>query len=277
MQAQSGLEFSKLCQNFERYFDLSLATTEAEKRTVYKLRYRVFCESLGFLDPTAFEDRHEEDDFDDHSVHCLITHRATGKAAGCVRLVNADATSDMPLERRFKGALNPETVANTMHRRGRIAEISRLAVGYPFSMRKRPGAERKTRDDGAMFSKAERQVFPLVGVTLMLAAGASADLLRRTELFTFMEKSLQKRLRRIGVETTRVGEDINFNGVRAPYFFNIDDAVRSFPHDIRIYYDRIRDHLDESMGATNAPPHTIYGGSRAFEYPHHAGADLRLA
>ncbi|MEL7045023.1 MAG: PEP-CTERM/exosortase system-associated acyltransferase [Pseudomonadota bacterium] len=277
MQAQSGLEFSTLCQNFERYFDLSLATTEAQKRTVYKLRYRVFCESLGYLDPEAFEDHRENDIFDDHSIHCLITHRASGRSAGCVRLVNADATSDMPLERRFEGALNPEIVAKTMHRRGRIAEISRLAVGHPFSMRKRPGATRRTRDDGFKFSKSELQVFPLVGVTLMLAAGASADLLRRTELFTFMERSLQKRLRRIGVETTRVGEDINFNGVRAAYFFNIDDAVRSFPHDIRVYYDRIRDHLEESMCATNAPQRPIYGGSLGFDYPRHSGADLGLA
>ena len=87
-----------LLENFQRFFDIQLATTETQRKAVFRIRYRVYCEEFGYERPEDFPDRRERDCFDAHSLHCLITHRRSGHPAGCVRLVCASDEQALPIE-----------------------------------------------------------------------------------------------------------------------------------------------------------------------------------
>jgi len=54
-----------------------------------------------------------------------------------------------------------------------------------------------------------------------------------------MEPFLPRLLRRSGVVVSRVGEDIDYHGMRAPYFITTQDAVQGMPPELRELYDAI--------------------------------------
>ncbi|MEM6605656.1 MAG: GNAT family N-acyltransferase, partial [Pseudomonadota bacterium] len=89
---------TNLFDDFYKYFDLSLATTEALQKQVFAVRYSVYCEEFGYENSAEFRDGLEQDTFDEHSIHCLVTHRSSEIPAGCVRLVQPSANLMMPLE-----------------------------------------------------------------------------------------------------------------------------------------------------------------------------------
>ena len=247
MLAKLTPELSSLLSDFARYFELAVATTEQQQRAVYRLRYNVYCETYGYEDAEAFEDGLETDEFDRQSVLCLVTHRPTGRPAGCVRLVTVDADTDMPLERHCGSMLDHKIRRQTLNRRSRVAEISRLAVDSPFC---RPCIQGEESCDGAEslnFPDHEQRMFPLIAVTLFLAAGAVADLMRRTDCFALMEPSLKVMLKRTGIATQRVGQDIEHKGTRAPYYLDIDESVRALPNELRLYYETVREQLSDSL------------------------------
>lgn len=254
MKTNADTELVSLWRGFGRFFELSLATTEAERSAVYRFRYRIFCEKLGFIDPPAFPDRRETDSFDEHSIHCYVRHRASGKIAGCVRLVAADASKEMPLEGRCRGTLDPAVLRHVRDRRSEVAEISRLAVGCSFRSMRRVTSRDQVSGDLEQGLRNEQQTFPFIAVALMFAAGACADVLHRTECFTLMERSLHLRLRRIGVATTRVGKDIEYKGTVAPYRLALDDAKRSLPQELLPVAGEIRSLVADSIGSAGVLP-----------------------
>ena len=96
----------------------------------------------------------------------------------------------------------------------------------------------------------EQRTFPLIAVSLFLAAGAVADLKRRTQAFAIMEPFLPVILRRSGIRMQRVGEDFEFRGTRAPYFLDIDEAVASLPEELLACYTLIRGQFVEALAAS---------------------------
>ena len=80
-------ENQTLVENFENYFSVDFAVTPEQKRKVFSIRYRVYCDEFQYESPENFPDKQEFDEFDDHSLHCLITHKQSEIPAGCVRLV----------------------------------------------------------------------------------------------------------------------------------------------------------------------------------------------
>jgi hypothetical protein len=97
------------------------------------------------------------------------------------------------------------------------------------------------------FAAREKRTFSLIAVSLFLAAAAAADLMRRKDCFAIMEPFLPTILRRIGVTVERVGEDFEYKGVRAPYYLNIDEAIRSGPAELRLCYDVVRSQFAEIL------------------------------
>ena len=82
-------EFPTLADAFLSYFDVRLVTSSAMRVKAAQIRYRVYCEEFGYEAADNFPDHKETDEFDAHSLQCLITHRRSGRAAGCVRMVCA--------------------------------------------------------------------------------------------------------------------------------------------------------------------------------------------
>ena len=72
---------------FKEHFELWQALTPELRDGVYRLRYRVYVDELGFERP-SFDGR-ECDEFDEHYRHLLLRSLKTGIRAGCIRLVMA--------------------------------------------------------------------------------------------------------------------------------------------------------------------------------------------
>ena len=72
---------------FDNYFDVYLANTPEGKEEHYNLRYKVYCEEMGFEEKNDLMPGQEQDVWDEHSVHFLIRHRETGQWVGAMRMV----------------------------------------------------------------------------------------------------------------------------------------------------------------------------------------------
>lgn len=240
-------EASSLFMDFAQYFELSMALTEAERAAVYHVRYRVYCEEFGYEPIESFLNGQETDEFDEKSIHCLVTHKETGRPAGCVRLVLVNDNDRLPMELHSGNAIDNSFMRRFAQKRGAICEISRLAVDGDFRRRRGEKATQFGAHDAFLFNEEEQRTFPLIAVALFLASAAAADVLSRRHVFAIMEPFLPKILRRTGVEFQRIGEDFQFRGVRAPYYASLDDLVRNAPDELRLCYDVVKEQFAQEL------------------------------
>ncbi len=238
---------SSLFMDFARYFDLSLALTGAQRAQVYEVRYRVYCEEFGYEPVETFTNHQEVDEFDGHSVHCLVTHRDSGRPAGCVRLVMMDDDGPMPLEKHSGDSIDHSFMQRFSGQRRELCEISRLAVDGEFRRRRGEQETRFGTKDTLQFKTREKRTFPLIAVSLFLASAAVAELMHRKHCFAIMEPFLPAILKRTGVGFQRVGADFEFRGIRAPYYANLDDLIRDAPDELRFCYEVVKAQFAEAL------------------------------
>lgn len=235
-----------LIDRFRQYFSIRLARTPEEKSQVYGIRYRVYCEQFGYEPAERFPTREEFDDFDAYSFHCLVIHKSSGWPAGCARLVPAcgDMTVDpLPIEEVFHERLDMSLIESLDIDRGNVCEISRLAVDEMFRRRAGERVTRHGAPDSALYAPHERSVFPFVCMSAFLGATALTEITGRTSVFAMMEPFLARMLARSGIHFRRVGKDIDYHGIRAPYFTTTQSALDSMTPDTRLMYDSIIEDL----------------------------------
>jgi len=235
-----------LAEDFRRFFKVSLATTFEQKQAVYGLRYRVYCEELEYEPATSFPDKLECDEFDERSLHCLVIHRRSGLAAGCVRLVRTrddQSHAPLPIEKHCAHSLDPATVGFMKHNRGTICEISRLAVDGRF--RRRFGEDRSQLGelDALDMCHQELRTFSLVATASFMAATALTELTGCHHIFAMMEVFLPKVLARSGLHFERAGKEIDYHGWRAPYFITTQSAIEHMRPELKEFYLSIYENL----------------------------------
>lgn len=231
-----------LSENFLRYFDVEFATSEAELAEVFGIRYRVYCEEFGYEPRDAFPDRKEKDEFDEASLHALIVHKSSGLGAGCVRLVSptGDNSEDLlPFEKNCADSLHTELIESLDLDRNSMCEISRLAVDGAFRRRSGEEVTRYGVIEGLDCSQQERRTFSMIAVTCFLAATALTSSSGRTNVFAMMEPFLPRLLQRSGISFRRVGEDIDYHGLRAPYFITTESALENMRPDLKELYNEV--------------------------------------
>jgi len=238
-----------LADNFQEFFKIELAVTPAQQRAVCRIRYRVYCEELGLEPPEQFPDGLEHDEYDSHSMMCLITHRRSGVPAGCVRMVMADEDKQMPFEPRCHDSLNVEFADLLYSERDSVVECSRLAVDSRF--RRRLGEEhtRLGEYDALDCCHIEQRSFSLVGMAVVLAGFAVADLAGRPNVLAMMEPYLPRLMRRSGILVQKAGKRVEYHGRRAPYYLNIDAALPNMRLDLLELQQSIRDNLSSHFSA----------------------------
>lgn len=212
---------------FCQYFDVDLAMTEELKRQVYRIRYRVYCKEFGYEPIENFPDGLEFDEFEDRSIHCLITHKPTKMPAGCVRLVFGAEGELMPFEKYCLNSLDPSYIDKMNADRSSICEVSRLAVDGAFRRRAGESESRFGEIDKINFSLKERRTFPLISIAAFLAATAITDLSGKAGAFAMMEPFLPRLLSKSGVDFARAGQDVDYHGMRAPYYGITDHVLRN--------------------------------------------------
>ena len=69
-----------------QHFSFRLARTEDDFRSVFGLRYQVYCRELGWERAVDCLGGFERDAFDGRAQHALLIHHASGEVAACVRV-----------------------------------------------------------------------------------------------------------------------------------------------------------------------------------------------
>ena len=235
--------FPSLAEAFLNYFDVELANTPKQREQIERIRYRVYCREFGYEPADAFPNLREKDEYDDHSLHCLISHRRSGRPAGCVRLICASDDHSLPLEDHCIQSMHVEYLKSLGENREDLCEFSRLAVDYTF--RKRPGEEhtRFGEYDAVDCCHQEQRTFHLVGIAAFLSAFAMAELAGREQVFAMMESNLPRLLRRAGILVQEAGDTVDYHGQRAAYFITTHLAVQNMREDVGLLYESIRESL----------------------------------
>jgi N-acyl amino acid synthase of PEP-CTERM/exosortase system len=119
--------------------------------------------------------------------------------------------------------------------RQHICEISRLAV--PAEIRYRANALQNGQ------SAMESECCKMVAVSLYLLAILMCIKSRRVHAYVIIEPALARMLRRIGINFVQIGNTIDFNGVRAPYYLDIRTTSATLKSD----YLQLRNMLENQL------------------------------
>jgi len=199
-------QFPSLADAFLNYFDVDLVVSDDMAARAAHVRYRVYCEEFGYEAAADFPDQREFDEFDAYSLQCLITHKRSGLAAGCVRMVCAAESNRLPLEEYCLDSVHLEYMDSLNGDRDRLCEFSRLAVDATFRKRDGEGHTRIGEFDALDCSHQEQRTFSMVGIAAFIAAFAMASIDNRSQIFAMMDSNLPRLLRQSGVLVQRSGD-----------------------------------------------------------------------
>lgn len=242
-----------LGSGFKRYFRIDAALDTALLDQAYYLRHEVYCEDLKY--EAERPGRRETDQFDAHSVHCLLrTVERPHQPVGCTRIVLANpADPDLPLpfEQTCAHTLDRSIIDPAKLPRDRIAEISRLAVGERYRRRK---GERQQQvpvgpDD---FSNAGQPRFPFVPASLLLGAVALAERSGVDTVFVLTEPRLAAHFAKLGVEVTQIGSPIEHRGLRIPSVMHVDEIIRNMRRILHPLWHVVREQIGRGFDEAEA-------------------------
>lgn len=241
-----------LSDHFSQYFDIFLADTPELKKEVFKIRYRVYCQELGYEPIENFPDQMERDSYDNRSIHCILRHKPTGIYAGCVRLVLSNSlTKEESFP--FENVCHKHSFDFNHTPRNNIAEISRLAVISQF--RKRAGEE-NTSTGLVVFDEQNNQTIQdqqrrssVIALSLYLAATSIGLNLGLSHAVTLMEPRLARHLKMRGLIAHPIGKSINFHGRRGPFVMEKHEILDGFSKNTEIYclFKKIQGNMGDNI------------------------------
>lgn len=237
---------ASIAEKFLQYFQVELATSDEDKQAVFEVRYRVYCEEFKYEPGENFPDRGEYDEYDGSSLHCLIRHKSSNMAAGCVRLVPAIDSEPLPFEKYCSESVDTTFVDKLNLDRSRLCEISRLAVDGAFRRRSGEALTRFGEVDAMDCSAAEKRSFSLIAIAGFLASTALTDLSGRDDVFAMMEPFLPRLMKRSGIAFESAGKTINYHGERALYYIKTQSAIDNMVPELRELYEGIYQQIAQS-------------------------------
>ncbi|MDR9438127.1 MAG: PEP-CTERM/exosortase system-associated acyltransferase [Halomonas sp.] len=241
---------TQLLERFRSEFRFKLAKSDEEKRRIYRLRYEIYCDELGYEEPADAHERLEYDEYDERSVHCLIEHRRSGITAGCMRLVLPSSDNDcrdtrLPLQSYAGQSLTHDVFHPALLDKKEICEVSRLAISLPFRRRSvKGGGESSATSHFLEFTRDEKQTFPVIVVGLFLATYALVGMTHRRHVFAMMEPKLPRLLAMSGFHFTQVGDNIDFHGKRSAFYIDQHKAEKEIHAKLLPLYRHIQDELE---------------------------------
>ncbi len=231
---------------YTKYFEFFRVEREDLLNTAFHIRYQVYCEERGFLDPGQYPRQIETDPYDGGSVHFVGRHRIRCLAAGTVRLV-LPSHQGFPLQGHCEFDRNFAFIQEAGHPALRqYAEISRLAVSKTFRQRTDDtvygGPPRPANPADPLLRPAEPGMNPLEAgpeIVAGLFKSMYHETKRRglTHVLVAMERSLHLLLRRMGYHFRPIGPVVDYYGLVIPYIAKIADLERGFYANRRAVFD----------------------------------------
>lgn len=175
-----------------RFFSVTKNDKEIFKK-ILRTRYEVYCLERGFESPEDCPGGLETDIYDDqYAIHLAAVRTVTGEVVGTARII-LDSPFRFPVEKHF-GVKFDSSI-----KREKIGEISRLAV-----------------------PKRYRHEFEITA-GLFQRIGVESRRLGLEYWVAAMAKGLPVLLRKKNIFFDSIGDEIDFHGMRAPYFGRIQD------------------------------------------------------
>ena len=245
---------------FFNHFHLTVATTPEQQAQAHHIRFCVYCEEYKFEESSRFTNQQEFDEYDHRAIQCLLIHRATNKAVGCIRLIQADSaepTALFPVEQLFQTDSVFPFKGFARYPRFSMSELSRLAILAPF--RKTLHATKAQEQqvlNSIRLSDTEEALRPLFSISLFYA---SLALLYRTGAvnnFAVMEPRLVRRLQHVGIYYRQIGAIVEHHGKRAPFQLDFEASARRMQDSQPQLFETI-DHSIASAFSTLDAQHTL--------------------
>ena len=233
-------------QHFARFFQASLAHSTAQKQQTFRLRHQVYCEELQF--EPGRDTGLEHDQFDQRAIHCAISRLSTQELAGTVRLITSGHASELlPVEHYCASALQHPSLTPQHFDRHQICEISRLAVPAVIRQRKLATAPSNISSINTLLHTLEGRCCEAVAISLYLVAMLMCLHYKKYHVFVMAEPALARVLRRIGIHFVQIGDVVDFNGKRAPFYVDARTTLNTLGEEYKV----LTDILSEQLFATD--------------------------
>jgi len=214
-----------LLYRFNRHFRTVSADTPDLIRRAQEIRYQVYCVERQFENPADHPDRREKDKLDEHSVHSLLIHRATGHAVGTVRLV-------LPRREAAGGSFAIQRVRAASLPMQTTAEISRFSISKQF---------RETLYDTDADLAVERQIGPLMSLGLMQTLVRMSARHGITHWCALMEPKLLRMLAAMAIHFKPLGEPVEHHGLRQPCYGHVPTVLDRVKRDRPMFWQILTD------------------------------------
>lgn len=212
----------ELIDTFNRYFTIQFVTTDEQREAMYRLRYQVYAEEFGFVNPVLCDDKLETDEYDDHSSACLIYHIPTGTLAACVRMVPAALYDKLPTEQFILDSIfHQETLDALQANREKWAEVSRLAVAKQFRRRSQEA------NTPMGYHSDDERTYPLLSVACFLSCIVLTDMINVEHCIATMEPFLPRLIKRTHMEFEEIGHMVNYHGNRKTYLIHKEQVLNN--------------------------------------------------
>lgn len=224
-----------LMKQFMREFSFKIATTQEDKEKALSLRHDVFIKELGYKMTDIENTELESDEYDASSVHCILIHKGSGRTAGCFRIVTTrtpgqDGFSKLPVEEHGNEGISHPNLHPSMFPREHVCEASRLAISKCFRHSSSQDDSHNSTPEPVVEPKGSEDTYPLILVSLFLAAYSLAEILGNRHLYAMMSPTLPRLLRKSGFDFVRLGDTIEFHGKRNVFYINRSLAVSGMQH-----------------------------------------------
>lgn len=208
---------------------------------VFRLRYQVYVKEWGFEDESAHPEGLEKNIFDEHSLHIAAVRKDCDQIIGSARIV-CHSHLGFPIEDHM--TIEPPVSEKIRIKTG---EISRLAISKEFSQR----AEDKVFQGQSSApppklpvpnERREKENDLVMGLYRQICY--QSRLAGLTHWYVAMAKGLDILLRRKKIYFPHAGPEIDYHGLRKPYFGEISSILAKNQELLDIYLGRID--LDEN-------------------------------
>lgn len=204
-------------QSYHRTFKLIKADSQNLLQEVYKLRYKIYCFEHEFEEPSDFPDGIENDEYDEHSEHFLLIHKATEKVMGTVRVILPD-TRNLMRSFPIQGICSEES----LHNKNNILssfEVSRLCISN--EIRDEVMNFTKNSANQSIDAVLTKHMMPYCILGLLNAAMQSAAEHSLQDGYIVVEEFLSEKLKMLGIQLDPIGDAVEHHGIRYPFHVGI--------------------------------------------------------
>ena len=227
---------SGLAAAYDRHFGVHACDDPASLERAYRLRYQVYCVENPFEDPADNPQELERDGYDVRSAHSLLSHRASGRLVGAVRLILPDSERPRASFPMQEVCADPRIADPAVFPVRHAAEVSRFCVSREF--RRRLG-EARYADVGEAEARAraaeERRLMPYVTLGLIRGLVRMSVEHGVRHWCIVVEPPLLRLLKTLGFVFENLGPLVQHHGLRQPCHADLErllDGVRRLRPDV---------------------------------------------